>query len=384
MAHSNPQLDDQTAILLVASSEYDANMYYATRFFAPDTFIYLETNQERLIVIGNLELERARATAKVDRVLPLVHYWKLAQEKHQKIPGTEEVVDVLLRDFGIQKVIVPPNFNVKFADGIRKYGYEVEVKLEPFFERRLRKEPDEVEAIRETIRYTEAAIHEGLELIRRAKVSASGQLMFGDQPLTAEMVRRQIHSVLAEYDLFATHTVVSCGPQTALPHEEGSGPLYEGQPIIIDCAPRSRKNGYYCDITRTIVRGAVPDPLQRQYETVLEAQEYCYSLLKPGANGKEVHAAVARFFESRGYKTHVLDGKPQGFFHATGHGIGVEAHERPRLALRDEFLEVGNVLAIEPGLYYADVGGCRVEDDVLLTEEGPQELTSLDKKLQLD
>lgn len=376
-------MDGQTGLLLVSASESSANMFYATRFLAPDNFIYLETAEERLIVIGNLEIERARATARVDRVLPLVQYWKMATDKHQKPPGTEEIIDVLMRDLGLNRVIVPPDFSVKFADGIRNYGHTVEVKLEPYFERRLTKDADEIAAVRETVKQTETAIAGAIETIRRANISATGVLERDGQPLTSEQVRRELHQYLVEHDCIASHSVVSCGPQTALPHEEGHGPLYANQPIIIDCNPRSADNGYYADITRTIVRGTAPTALQRQYEAVLDAQAFAYEQLKPGSNGKEIHASVTEFLGSRGYKTHVVDGKPQGFFHATGHGFGVEAHERPRFALKDEYVEAGNIVAVEPALYYADTGGVRIEDDYLVTDGEAEQLTTIEKTLEV-
>ncbi|MAF09024.1 Xaa-Pro aminopeptidase [Candidatus Poribacteria bacterium] len=376
-------MDGQTGLLLVSASESNANMFYATRFGSSSTFIYLETAEERVIVIGNLEIERARQGAQADRVLPLVQYWKMAQEKHQKAPGTEEVVDVLMRDLGLSRVIVPPDFSLKFADGIRSYGHAVEVKLEPFFERRLLKDETEVAAVRETVRHTEAAISGAIDAIRRANISATGILELDGEQLTSERVRRDMHQYLIERDCVASHTIVSCGSDTSMPHEEGHGPLHANQPIIIDCNPRSASNGYYCDITRTVVRGTAPTALQRQYEAVLEAQEFAYGMLKPGANGREIHASVTEFLDGRGYKTHQVDGKPQGFFHATGHGFGIEAHERPHFALKEEYAQAGNIVAVEPALYYSDTGGVRIEDDYLITDGNAEQLTTLDKNLEI-
>jgi len=376
-------MDDRTAILLVSASEKDANMYYATRLFVPDAFIYLRTSGESVAVIGNLELERAREHATVDRVLPLAQYWKLAQDKHQKTPSTGEIVDILLREFGVDRVIVPPDFSLKFADSIRSYGYTVEAKPEPFFEERMVKTADEIELMRQTIQVTEAALASGIDLIRTAKIGKDDVLMRDGKPLASSHVRQAVHCYLTMHECVASHTVVSCGEQTTSPHQEGAGSLYANQPIIIDCSPKSFGNGYYADLTRTVVRGKASDPLRRQYETVIEAQQHAYSLLKPGASGKDVHAAVAKFLDDRGYKTHAVDGKPQGFFHATGHGIGLEGHERPHLALRDHVLSSGNILAIEPALYYSGVGGVRIEDDVLVMDDGVEVLSTLDRTLEI-
>jgi Xaa-Pro aminopeptidase len=376
-------MNEQSAILLVAASEKDANMYYATGIFVPDPFIYVETAAERIIVIGNLELDRARAFASVDRVEPLAHYWKLAQEKYSKLPGTEEVVDVLLSELGVAHALVPPAFSVKFADGIRKYGYTVEVRPEPFFEKRVSKTDKEVEAMAETIRHTEDAVQRAIEVIHKSEVSASGMLTVGNTPLTSEDVKKIIHRYLIEHDCVAQHTVVSCGEDTAVPHHEGQGPLYAHEPIILDVSPKSLSNGYYADITRTVVRGRASESLRRQFDAVLEAQEYGIGLCQPNANGKEIHAAVAKRLDELGFKTHTVGGRPQGFFHAAGHGLGLEGHERPRLALRDEFLTVGSVITVEPGLYYTGIGGVRTEDVVLVTKGGPRVLTTLEKTLEV-
>jgi len=376
-------MDRRSAILLVSASEKDANMYYATGILTPDPFIYIETAEEKIIVIGNLELERAQTESKADRVLPLAHYWKLAQDKHQRIPSTAEILDILFREFGIERAVVPPDFSLKFADGLRQYGYTVDVKAEPFFEGRVIKTPQEQDFIKNTIKATEEAMRAGIELIRKADIDPSGRLLFNDRPLTSVDVRREIHAVLTRFDCYASHTVVSCGAETTSPHKEGQGVLYAHQPIIIDCSPKSMVHGYYADLTRTVVRGNASDALKRQFETVLSAREYALSLLRPGANGRAVHAAVTRFFEDLGYKTHALNGKPQGFFHATGHGIGIDEHERPHLALRDHPIEAGNVLAIEPALYYDGVGGVRIEDDVLVTSEGAVVLSTLERILEI-
>jgi Xaa-Pro aminopeptidase len=299
------------------------------------------------------------------------------------VPSTAEILDILFREFGIEHVIVPPDFSLKFADGIRQYGYTVEVKVEPFFESRVAKTPEETDLIKDTIRATEDAIRAGIELIRKADIEPSGRLMLNARPLTSVDVRREMHTVLTHHDCYATHTVISCGAETVSPHEEGRGVLYANQPILIDCSPKSLVNGYFADLTRTVVRGHAPEPLKRQFDTVRSAQEYAISLLKPGANGREIHAAVTRFFDDLGYKTHAVNGKPQGFFHATGHGIGIEGHERPHLALRDHLLETGNVLAVEPALYYDGIGGIRIEDDVLVKEDGVLVLSELECVLEI-
>ena len=157
----------------------------------------------------------------------------------------------------------------------------------------------------------------------------------------------------------------------ARPRPSGRGPLRANQWIVADIFPRDLRTGYWGDMTRTFMRGRPSPALRRLYDTVLDAQALGLSLVKPGAIGAEVHRAVADFFKKCGYETGTdASGRAFGFFHGLGHGVGLGIHEEPRLSLRGGALEPGMVVTVEPGLYYPDLGGVRIEDTVVVTETG--------------
>jgi Xaa-Pro aminopeptidase len=188
---------------------------------------------------------------------------------------------------------------------------------------------------------------------------------------------------LMESDCIAQHTIVACGDDACGPHNEGSGPFRAHEPIVMDVFPKSSKTGYYADITRTVVRGKPSDALKRVYETVLQGQELGLGMVKAGASGKAIHTAINDLFEHAGYHTGVINERVQGFFHGTGHGVGLEIHEPPRISRLDDTLQPGHVVTVEPGLYYLGVGGVRIEDTVLVTSDGYENLTSFPKDFEV-
>ena len=183
----------------------------------------------------------------------------------------------------------------------------------------------------------------------------------------------------------ADGTIVAGGPQGADPHERGHGPLKAGESIIVDIFPVDLSTRYYSDMTRTFVKGEPDDGLQEMYDAVLESQEAALSMVKAGVSGKDVHNRVAEVLHAAGYKTNVHDqeeGKPltEGFFHGTGHGVGLEIHEAPRVSLAEDRLIAGDVISVEPGVYDPEIGGVRIEDLVVVTEDGCRNLTGFSKR----
>jgi len=180
------------------------------------------------------------------------------------------------------------------------------------------------------------------------------------------------------------HTIVACGTQACDPHECGHGPLYADEPIIIDVFPRSQKTGYFGDITRTVVKGRPSEALRKLYNTVERGQQLAFEELRKDVRGRDVHKHVLEFFEREGYKTGKSDGRMQGFFHGTGHGLGLDLHEAPRLGKTStDTLRRGNVVTVEPGLYYPGIGGVRLEDVALITDNGARNLTKFEKALEV-
>ena len=367
------------AQLLIADSEKNANLYYATRFLAPDPFIFLQVNGRTLLVMSDLELDRAKAQAKVDEVLS---YTKVAQQARQRLNAEAtmlDVVDEILKARQATAVEVPMDFGVGYADGLRKRAYEVIATPEPFFPQRLVKSEEEIASLTQTLRATEDALESAIELIRNAEIQSNGTLWIGSKPLTTEMVRKVLHMRLLERDCVGQHTIIACGAQAVDPHNEGSGPLRANEPIVMDVFPQHADTRYFADITRTVVKGKAAPNVRQMFGAVREGQEIAFRMIKDGVDGSAVHRAILASFDSLGFRTGEQNGRMQGFFHGTGHGVGLEIHEPPRISPRQDTLKAGMVVTVEPGLYYVEAGGMRLEDMVVVTNDGCRVLTPAPK-----
>ena len=370
------------ALLMIASSEADADLYYATGFLAPDPFIYFRTAGEGVLVMSDLEVDRARAQARADRVLSYSRYEEAARSRGIAKPRMMDVLHEIFSERKIRRLIVPPNFWVEKALLLEAMGYEIEVKKGPVFESRAVKTGEEIGRITETLRHTEEALDRAVRMIRESEVR-DGVLFHDGAVLTSERVKKVINLRLMENDCVARHTIVSCGEDACDPHNEGTGPLRAGVPIILDVFPQSGTSRYFADITRTVVKGKAPDAVIRLYEAVLQGQEAAFTRIRDGANGREIHEAVVQTFQTAGFETGEIDGRMQGFFHGTGHGLGLEVHEPPRISRLDDVLRTGHVVTVEPGLYYRGIGGVRIEDLVVVREGGCENLTRAPKVLEV-
>ncbi len=375
-------LNTDSNILMVACSEKDANIYYASHFLAPDPFIYIQANGTSSLLMSDLEIDRARLQSTVDRVLPYSEYEVRAKASGVNTPGLCDVLHICMKEQQVEEWIVPDNFPLRYGDALRGHGHRLLTKPEPFFEQRALKMREEVTAILQTQIAIEEALDHAIDLLRNAEIREN-LLYVNGVPLTSEAVRKQLHMSLMEKGYIGEHTIVSCGVDACDPHQEGSGPLRAHESIIFDIFPRSIETRYYADMSRTVVKGSAPDPLKRLYDTVLEGQLLGIQQIKSGVSGKDIHMKIVECFESKGYKTGVVDGRMQGFFHGTGHGVGLEIHEPPRISRRDQCLREGEVVTVEPGLYYPDIGAVRIEDMVLVEENGCKNLTSYPKFLEI-
>jgi Xaa-Pro aminopeptidase len=375
-------MDAHTAILIVAASERDANLYYATRFLAPDSFVFIQTAKQKTLLMSDLEIDRAKQQATVDLVLSYSTYDKKLKDQGVTEPKGADVIKAVLDEFGITDLIVPTNFGVDLADALRERGFRISTRKEPFYPERAIKSPEEVESVLQTMRATEEAIAHAVEVIRASDIH-QGQLYYEGRVLTSEFIKKLINVKLMENDCIAQHTIVACGDDACDPHNEGSGPFRAHEPIVMDVFPKSSRTGYYADITRTVVKGKPSDALRRVYDTVLRGQELGLRMVKAGASGKAIHTAINDLFEKEGYETGVVNERVQGFFHGTGHGVGLEIHEPPRISRVDDTLQPGHVVTVEPGLYYLGVGGVRIEDTVLVTGDGCENLTSFPKYFEV-
>lgn len=365
------------ASLIIAASEADSNLYYACRFLAPDPFVYLGVGERRILLMSDLEVDRARSQARVDEVLSLSEWEAKARQRYQT-PRLTDTVSLLLEDYGVKAVDVPADFPLELADRLRERGITVTARPHPFFPERLIKSSEEVAAIEETQRHTEAAFEAAVNVLRESVIRGDLVLWRG-RSLTSEDLKKVVNVSLMEHDCIAQHTIIACGEQGVDPHNQGSGPIRPNQSIIFDIFPRSSQTRYFADMTRTVVKGGASNELRRIYDAVLAAQLRGIQLIRAGASGAGVHAEVVATLEARGYQTGVVDGRTQGFFHGTGHGVGLDIHEPPRISRVDAELRAGNVVTVEPGLYYSRRGAVRIEDMVLVEEGGCRNLTRTPK-----
>ncbi len=373
----------EIATLFIAASEGDSNLYYATRFVAPDPFIYMEVKGERLLVMSDLEMDRAKTQASVDRVLSYSELEKQAKAQGVKDPSTIDIVNVVLREAKIRQLLVPANFPFIHATRLQELGYSMKPKRDPFYEQRVIKTAEEVRHIEASQRATEEAVAAAHATLKQAEIRGQ-ELWLDEAPLTSERIKKLINVKLMERDCVAQHTIVAGGEQACDPHHEGSGPLPAHRSIIFDVFPRSADSRYFADMSRTVIRGTASPELKRLYQTVKDAQEEAITKIKDGADGMKIHQGICDRFEKAGYKTGLVDGRMQGYFHGTGHGVGLDIHEAPRISRTGSLLQEGHVVTVEPGLYYPGLGAVRIEDMVLVTKDGCRNLTNFPKIFELD
>lgn len=371
------------ATLMIAASESDSNLYYATHFMAPDPFIFLEVKGERVLIMSDLEMDRARNQATVDRVLSYTEWERTLRGKGVTSPGSPDIVHAVLESEGITRLLVPGNFPYAHAVRLLELGYRLETKKEPFFERRAVKTGEEIRHIEAAQRATEEAVAAAHDQLRRAAIKKS-QLWLDGEPLTSERIKQLINVKLMERNCVAQHTIVAGGEQACDPHNEGSGPLPADRSIIFDVFPRSATSRYFADMSRTVVRGTPSPDLTRLYQAVKDAQEEAITKIRDGADGAKIHQGICDRFEAAGYKTGLVNGRMQGYFHGTGHGVGLDIHEPPRIGKTGSPLQEGHIVTVEPGLYYPGLGAVRIEDMVLVTRDGCRNLTDFPKTFELD
>ncbi|MGQ0665892.1 MAG: M24 family metallopeptidase [Nitrospiraceae bacterium] len=373
----------EVATLFIAASEHDSNLYYATRFIAPDPLIYLEIKGERVLIMSDLEIDRAKAQASVDRVLSYSAIEEKAKGQGIKEPTTVDIVHVVLKEANVRRLSVPANFPFIHATRLQELGYSLKPKREPFYEQRVVKTAEEVRYIEASQRATEEAVAMAHAMLRRASIK-DGQLWADGVVLTSEGIKQVINVKLMERDCVAQHTIVAGGEQACDPHNEGSGPLPADRSIIFDVFPRSATSRYFADMSRTVIRGTVRPELKRLYQAVKDAQDEAIDKIKDGADGMKIHQGICVRFEKAGYRTGLVNGRMQGYFHGTGHGVGLDIHEAPRISRTGSLLQEGHVVTVEPGLYYPGLGAVRIEDMVLVTKDGCRNLTHFPKTFELD
>jgi Xaa-Pro aminopeptidase len=370
------------ARLIIAASESCADMLYATKFRAPDAFVFVEVQGKTAVLLSDLEVDRGRREARVDEVVSLSEFEKSLQGKKKRKPSFARTVAAFLKSRGAKRVTVPGDFPLVLARALKKE----DIKLRPaeghFWPEREFKTDEEIRVLTRALRVAEAGLARGIEVLKASTIRKDGKLVWSRQVLTSEILRQEMEIAVVRAGGEARgDTIVAGGEQACDPHDRGSGPLYGNQLIILDIFPRDARSGYFGDITRTVVRGRASDAQRRLWETCLEGQKQVLAKITPGAFGGTIHEELKNFFAESGYPTEIRDGRWQGFFHGTGHGLGLEIHENPRFGA--VHFQPGQVFTVEPGLYIPGIGGVRHEDVVVITGDGCKLLTTHPKPLEI-
>jgi Xaa-Pro aminopeptidase len=289
-----------------------------------------------------------------------------------------EVILRAARRFGIEDAVVPATFPLEAADHLRANGIQVKADREQFVGRRRVKNVAELAGIRRAQRAAEAAMDAARKVLRSAQ-RQNGNLVVDGEQLTCERIKLAVEQAFTANGAFADEFIVSHGSQTAVGHDMGSGPIAPDEPICLDLFPRDRDSGCFADMTRVFVVGTPSDELLEWHKLCKEALDRSVAAATPGTPGTDLFQITCDVFEEHGYPT-LRSKQPgevlqDGFYHSLGHGVGLEVHEEPSLGRGPGELVAGDVIAVEPGLYRNGYGGCRLEDLVLVTENGGEVLT---------
>ena len=374
-------------VLIYGDTMRSPELRHEVPVLIPDPFLYAEKDGRRVVILHSLEIPRVREDAPD---LEIVALENLGTDElfARGLKAWEIELEVAVRgcrELGIDHAVVPPSFPLGHADHLRANGVEVTVERDLFDNRRRAKTSTEIAGIRRAQRACEAALDASRELLRRAQANGAGLEVDGE-PLTCERIKRVIEDVFADHDVEGSDMIVSHGPQTAVGHNMGSGQIAPNEPIVFDLFPRDRTTGCYSDMTRTYVVGDPSDEIKEWYALVKRALETSTAGVRPGVNGRTLFELVCEQFHEAGYKTQ-LNKEPgevleDGFFHSLGHGVGLEVHELPSMGRSGQDLVPGDVITIEPGLYRSGYGGLRLEDIVLVTDDGYEVLTQYPYELE--
>lgn len=367
-------------VLMFADTFRSPELRHEVPLGVPDPFLYAEKDGVKHIAIGSMEVPRLRALGlfELHPSDELGADELIAAGLSYPEVRAELAVRAVAR-LGLREAVVPETFPLWLADRLRAEGVGLTVDASFFDERRRVKSAAEIAGIRRAQRAAEAAMDTARELLRRAEPNGAGLVLDG-QPLTVERVKAAMSVTFAAHGTSVDDFIVAPGPQGAVGHDMGSGPIAAGVPIVIDIWPRDNESFVFSDMTRTFVVGDVPDDVRTWHGLCKEALDRAVSEIRSGADGRAIFDGTCEIFEAAGEPTQRTKepGAPlaDGFFHGLGHGVGLEVHEEPGLGIAAKLpLVAGDVVTVEPGLYRQGFGGVRLEDLVLVTEDGAENLT---------
>jgi Xaa-Pro aminopeptidase len=361
--------------LLFHAEATDPDMLYFSRFQAPDPFLAFSVDGRRVAVITAGEYGRMVKESAFDEILLLNEVRDGAAKRFQlpkdKTPELHQMVLHLAELHDIPNFRVSPRFPIGLARKLREAGMTLEIADGGgLFPERQIKTAAEVEALRKGNKASEAGFRIVAKTLAESRIR-NGKLIHGGSILTSERLRDLISHAALDAGGVALHTIAAPGDQAVDNHCVGHGPIHAGELIVVDIFPRRIEDSYWGDMTRTYLKGRASDAQRRLVRTVKRAHKLAIDMIKPGVKGGKVHDAVQAFFDKEGYETVRNSRTPKGFFHALGHGVGLEIHEDPFMRSGSSWkFRKGMVVTVEPGLYYEGLGGCRIEDMVHVVPGG--------------
>ncbi|MDR2806552.1 MAG: Xaa-Pro peptidase family protein [Puniceicoccales bacterium] len=350
--------------LIYASSEQDANLRYWSRMWIYDPFLAFEAEGRRYAISNALEIDEMRRNSGFDEVLLASDF---TAQDNPKIP---DLIQCIGEKFPHHEFLLPQNFPAYLILKLQERGIKFSVTEGEFLPERSIKSAAEVAQIRKACEITARAFAHVRSMLANATIV--GEFLYDHgEVLTSERIRSAIEKICFEGGALARGTIVACGQEAAFPHNRGSGKVRANEFIVVDIFPRLIESGYHGDMTRTFLKGQPSKEQQKMYQAVLDVQNLAIANLHAGKTAREIHKNNVQAFEDMGYaSTHRT-----GFFHSTGHGVGLELHEHPFLGDCDHIFQVGEVVTIEPGLYYPQAGGVRIEDVFMVGSHGPERLS---------
>ena len=356
-------------LLIYGAPETSADLFHSIPAGIIDPFLYAETGGRRVATVSVLDADKVRELG-----IEVIDPYVLGRDELLKEGRKEWEIEVELalracRTLKLESAAVPPTFPLAVADHLRSAGIELTTDPEGFVARRRRKTGAQLEGIRRAQKAADAAMAVAARMIR-------------DGGTRSEDVRAAMQAVCEEHGCeLPDDVIVSHGGQAAVGHEPGHGEIGAGEPVVVDIWPRDKATHCWADMTRTFVGGGgePPEELARYWELTRASLDRIYPMVRAGADCRAIYEASCEPYHEAGLPTQ-LNKEPgtvleEGYFHGLGHGVGLEVHERPHLGRMPDTLLAGDVITLEPGCYRPGFGGCRLEDLVVVTEDGCEVLT---------
>ncbi|ERG95564.1 Xaa-Pro peptidase family protein [Haloquadratum walsbyi] len=363
---------------LVNADGSSSTQRYLSGFDAPDPFITVYTPDTTALLVSALEYGRAQTESRADDVSRLADYdYRSIASEYDATTAKARVTAEWLQEHDVKSVVTPERFPIGPADNLREHDLSVSAESDDVVTTiRAQKTKTEIEHIRDAQTANEAAMETAATLIDSATVDDE-ILYYDNEILSSERIKQAIETTLLRHECALDETIVACGSDAADPHNRGHGPLHVDEPIVVDIFPRSKETHYHADMTRTFLKGTPDETLSNWFELTQDALTTAIDAIEPGVTGKSIHNTVCDIYEDAGISTLRSDPTAEtGFIHSTGHGVGLDVHELPRVSPDGGELKPGHVITVEPGIYDPAVGGLRIEDLVVVTESGAENLTT--------